>query len=207
MKKYMISGSDGTGKSTITDNLKIQLENENKKVETIWLRFNHKLAKVVNILGRIAGKSYYETYSWGKVGYHDYNGLIGSLYIYAVLFDHLLFRILNRKKIFEKRNCDALIIDRYIIDIMADLIVDTNKNELVYRLFFKYVKSEVLGSKVFILDCDYNIVISRREDIKDDKNWLKKQAAYRYLSKKLDIAILNTGENSIENIIKIIKGK
>lgn len=207
MKRYMISGSDGTGKSTITESLKSTYEKNDKTVKTIWLRFNHNFAKLVNIFGRITGKSYYETYSWGKVGYHDYNGLIGYFYIYAVLFDHLLFRRFNRKKIFEKTNSDVLIIDRYIIDIMADLIVDTNKNELVYKLFKKYAQVEILEAKVFILDCDYDIVISRREDIKDDKNWLKKQVAYKYLSEKLNIQIINTGENSIENIIKIIKEK
>lgn len=207
MKKYMISGSDGTGKSTITESLKSAYEDNNKTVKTIWLRFNHSFAKLVNIFGRITGRSYYETYTWGKVGYHNYNGLIGYIYIYAVLYDHLLFRTFNRKEIFEKTNCDILIVDRYIIDIMADLIVDTNKNELVYKLFSKYAKFEISQSKVFILDCDYNIVTSRRKDIKDDKNWLKKKNAYKYLSKKLNLRIINTGENSIEDIIKIIKEK
>lgn len=207
MKKYMISGSDGTGKSTITESLKTTYESQDKTVKTVWLRFNHNFAKLVNILGRITGKSYYEEYSWGKVGYHNYSGYIGYLYIYAVFYDHLLFRIFNRKKIFEETDCEVLIIDRYIIDIMADLIVDTNKNELIYKLFFKYAKTEITQSKVFILDCDYNIVVSRRKDIEDDKNWLKKQAAYKYLSEKLDLTIINTGENSIEDIIKIIKKK
>jgi len=204
MKNIMISGPDGTGKSTISESLQDYYKSENMGVESVWLRFNHYFAKVVNIFGRIFGKSYYEIYSWGKAGYHDYHGIIGYFYIYAVYLDHIIFRMFLRKKYLENTDVEVLIIDRYILDIMADLIVDTSKNELVLKLFIPFAKKELEVSSAYILKCSPDIVISRRADIKDDKSWMSKRDAYVFLAEKLNIKEIDTGELSIEEIVKII---
>ena len=204
MKTIMISGPDGTGKSTITKALEMYYQSKNKSIKIVWLRFNHYFAKFVNIVGRITGKSYYENYSWGKAGYHNYHGTIGYFYILAVYCDHIIFRIFLRKKYLEDSNTDILIIDRYIIDIMADLIVDTEKKELVLKLFLPFAKKELEISNTFILKCSPEIVISRRKDIKDDKSWEVKRKAYNYLVDKLNIAEIDTGKLEVEEIVKII---
>lgn len=202
MKNVIISGPDGTGKSTITNALSNILKKENIDVNSVWLRFNHYSAKIVNLIGRLLKKSFYEKYEWGKVGYHNYEGKFGYLYIYAIYIDHIIFdkffrnRILNSTKL--------LLIDRYIIDIAADLIVDTNKATLVVKLFKKYIEKEMHLSKTFILRCDPAIVKLRREDIKDDKNYLKKVSAYQLLAKEFNITTLNTGDLTPDEIIEII---
>ena len=200
----MLSGPDGTGKSTISLQLKNHFEEKKLTVKSTWLRFNHYFAKLVNVIGRLTGKSYYEKYEWGKVGYHEYKGLIGYLYIFAVYFDHIIFRLFLRKKNLVNNGADVLIIDRYIFDIMADLIVDTGKYELVLALFSPFAKKELKSSKSFILRCDPDIVMSRREDIKDDKSYEDKRKAYAFLAVRLNIQELDTGELSVEEIIKII---
>jgi len=204
MNRIMISGPDGTGKSTISTALEIYYKNENINVKSIWLRFNHYFAKLINVVGRITGKSYYENYSWGKAGYHEYHGVIGYFYILAVYFDHIIFRAFFRKKHLEDKCTDILIIDRYILDIMADLIVDTARNKLVLKLFLPFAKKELEMSSAFILKCSPDIVISRRADIKDDKSWMAKRDAYIFLAEKLNIKEIDTGELNIEEIVKII---
>lgn len=204
MKNIMISGSDGTGKSTIATELQKHYLKQGFTANKVWLRFNHYFAKLVNIIGRISGKSYYEEYSWGKAGYHDYKGLIGYLYIIAVYFDHILFRLFLRKKHLINNGADILIIDRYILDVMADLIVDTEKNKLVLFLFSPFAKKELKVAKVFILRCDTDIVVSRRNDIKDDKSYESKRKAYAYLAHELTIQVLDTGTQDVEEIIKVI---
>jgi len=204
MNKIMISGPDGTGKSTISVSLERYYQSKGISVKSVWLRFNHYFAKLINIIGRITGKSYYENYSWGKVGYHNYHGIIGYFYIFSVYFDHIIFRILLRKKHLEEKGIDVLIIDRYILDIMADLIVDTAKNELILKLFLPFAKKELEVSNAFILKCSPEIVISRREDIKDDKSWDAKRKAYSYLANKLNITEIDTGTLEVEEIVKII---
>jgi len=204
MKNILISGPDGTGKSTISSGLHEYYTMQDIDTKTTWLRFSHYLAKLVNVLGRLSGKSYYEKYPWGKVGYHDYRGLIGYLYIFAVYVDHIIFRLFFRDNILSNDSADLLIVDRYILDIMADLIVDTGRYDLVLSMFSSFANKELKFSKIFILKCDPEIVFLRREDIKDDKSYEKKRKAYSFLAKNLGIKELDTGILTIEEVIGVI---
>ena len=200
----MIFGPDGTGKSTIVSALSDHYRSLNRQVRSVWLRFNHYFAKIVNAIGRASGRSYYETYPWGKVGYHNYHGVIGYIYIYAVYADHLIFRIFLRRKLLKTEQNETLIVDRYILDIMADLIVDTGKRKLVLRLFTPFVRKELEQSRMFVLKCDPDIVVSRRPDIADDHSYMAKVDAYAFLAKKLNIPEIDTGRKSVEEAIRII---
>ncbi|MBT5491040.1 hypothetical protein HOK00_01660 [bacterium] len=204
INNIMLSGPDGTGKSTIIDAIKKELANQNIDISIVWLRFHHYSAKIVNIIGRIFGKSYKEKYKWGQVGYHDYSGVFGKVYIFAVYLDHNIFKLFIKNK---KLNHDKdYVVDRYILDIVADLIVDTKNEALVFRLFDKDIRDELSQFDTFILECDIDIVISRRDDIKDDKKYTEKINAYKIISEKYNITRINTGENSIdETVQKIIK--
>jgi len=199
-KSIMISGPDGTGKSTIINELHKELE-----FEVVWLRFHHYFSKIVNLVGRILGKSYRAEYSWGKVGYHDYYGVFGVIYILAVYVDHLIFRLLIKNKKFKKNK--NYLVDRYILDVIADLIVDTKNYKMVFVLFDRFVKKELLAFDSFILECDINIVIGRRKDIKDDKKYLDKINAYKVISHKYNIDTINTGLISLDEITQSILNK
>ena len=199
MKNIMLSGPDGTGKSTIANAVIRRLNESNNIVSHVWLRFNHYSAKFINMVGRLTGKSYYETYSWGKLGYHDYNGFIGVLYIIAVYIDHLFFNIFFRKRHL-KPNKNYLI-DRFIIDIIADLIVDTKRSNMVFFLFGPFLRKELKLSHAFILKCDKEIVISRRRDILDDKSYDAKIAAYKLIASRFRIKTLDSGILTIRDLV------
>ena len=62
MKNIMLSGPDGSGKSTIANALISRLNESTHDLSHVWLRFNHYLAKFTNMVGRITGKSYYESF-------------------------------------------------------------------------------------------------------------------------------------------------
>ena len=204
MKNIMLSGPDGTGKSTIASAVIKELSNENIVLVHVWLRFNHYLARVVNFLGRVSGKSYYETYSWGKSGYHDYKGPIGFFYILAVYADHLFFDIFLRNRYLKSKK--IYLIDRFIIDIIADLIVDTNRPNMILFLFTPLLKKELKLANTFILKCKKEIVIERRKDIIDDKKYDAKVSAYNLIASRFNIIILDSGELSVNGSVhKIIK--
>lgn len=202
MKNIMLSGPDGTGKSTIANAIIDKLNEKSKAVSHVWLRFNHYSAKIINFLGRITGKSYYEIYSWGKLGYHDYGGLIGFFYVLAVYVDHLFFNLFLRN-IYLKSKQNYLI-DRFIIDIIADLIVDTNKSNMVFFLFGPFLKKELKLAHAFVLKCDKEIVISRRIDILDDKSYDAKISAYKLIASRFNITTVDSGLLSIEESVNKI---
>ena len=198
----MISGPDGSGKSTIISALEKSLNNQNITVKTVWLRFNHYTAKIVNFIGRILGKSYYEKYSWGHAGYHDYQGLIGYFYVLSIYIDHIIFTYCFRARALHCEN--IILVDRYILDVVADLIVDTEKDNLIIKLFQPYVEKEMKEFKVYILSCDPKIVKKRRPDINDDKKYLKKVNAYEKISKYFNIPTINTSRNTPDEIVQIL---
>lgn len=205
MKNILLSGPDGTGKSTIANAVIAELKSKNIVLNHVWLRFNHYLAKIINAIGRLSGKSYYETYSWGKLGYHDYKGVIGFFYIIAVYIDHLIFNLFFRNR-FLKPNIYYLI-DRFIIDIMADLIVDTKRPKLVFFLFGTFLKKELKLAHAFILKCNKEIVVSRRKDILDDKSYDEKILAYELIASKFNILTINSGKLSIEESVTLISNQ
>jgi len=202
----IISGADGTGKSTIVDGLSKHLSEEGD-TRTFWLRFINFSSKIINMFGRLIGKSYVERHSWGKVGYHDYDGLIGYLYIYCCYVDHLIFY-----PIFLFRNRRSIgstnihhIYDRYLLDTMADLIVDTKKDQLVLDLFFNLVKRLQSRANLIIITCNEQTIVSRRPDIKDDKKFTLRLDAFSKISATFKIRILDTSSGSIEQNIESLK--
>lgn len=204
MKNIMLSGADGTGKSTIALKLQEQYALKDIKLQLVWLRFHHYFAKVINGLGRVINKSYYEKFPWGKIGYHDYKGWIGYLYIISVFFDHIIFRILVKPIILKTKTKNTYLIDRYILDMAADLIVDTQNEKLVFLLFNGFIKEELNNYKAFILECPKELVVKRRPDILDDKKYDEKISAYKLLSQKFNVVSLNTGKFSINEIVEKI---
>ena len=56
MTKYIIiSGVDGSGKTTVINSLKDKLEQQGKTVDYIWMRYNHYTVKAMNAFARILG--------------------------------------------------------------------------------------------------------------------------------------------------------
>lgn len=199
----MLSGPDGTGKSTIADAVITEFKDKNIVLNHVWLRFNHYLSKLINLFGRIIGKSYYETYSWGKLGYHDYSGFLGFFYVLAVYVDHVFFNLFFRNNYL--KSDQNYLIDRFVIDIMADLIVDTKRPNMVFFLFGPYLRKELKLAYAFILKCDKKIVVNRRKDILDDKSYDSKIKAYKLIASKFNIKTLDSGQLSIkESVNKIV---
>lgn len=200
----IVSGPDGSGKSTIINAYAEVLSKEEIKVKVCWLRFVSLFSKIVNMFGRLFKKSYVEKYEWGDIGYHDYSGSLGFVYIISCYIDHILyypiFHFKNRKAI--KSQTIHHIYDRYLVDTVADLIVDTGKEKFILWLFTGLVTNLKIKAKVVIITCDEKIVVSRRDDILDDKKYKLRIFAFKKIASTYNITTLDTTKGSInENIV------
>ena len=71
MTKYIIiSGVDGSGKTTVINSLKDKLEQQGKTVDYIWMRYNHYTVKAMNAFARILGLSVKVHNKMGNVWEH-----------------------------------------------------------------------------------------------------------------------------------------
>ena len=204
MKIIQIIGPDGVGKSTICSSLVDAIESDSLAATTVWMRFNHYFSKLFNALARLVGKSYYESYPWGKLGYHDYKGIVGTVYIYFVFVDHVLFDFFIKRKVI-KPGFDIILIDRYVFDTIVDLFVDTGNIRLPIKLFHKYLINEKRNTTVICLSCELTEVYKRRPDVIDDKVYLRKVYGYKLVRRLFNIKTVDTGLNTVESTVAELK--
>ena len=196
-----ISGPDGVGKSSIVTGLHGCPE---FKSDIKWQRFNKCTVIPFNALMRISGRNYYEKYDWGGLGYHEYSGKLGRLYIGLLCFDFLLFKLIHRfqwRKYYPHSSGENLILDRYLVDVICDAIVATDNARMVLSFFSKFVRDLESTHRFLIVTCDHDEVLQRRPDVADDKVYLRKMRAYKLVSKFYKIAVIDTSNIDLEEAI------
>lgn len=199
-----ISGADGVGKSSIVKNLS---EIKSKKVTVKWQRFNKLLSLPFNALMKLTGKNFKERYTWGTIGYHNYTGSIGAVYILLNFIDFKIFSFWHAiiwKKFHDHNTNNILILDRYLLDVMSDLIVSTDNSRLVISVFRNSVYEFIKKSMCFVVTCEHGTVIQRRPDILDDKVYRKKINAYKMIYRFFKIKKLDTTSCSQNEVVNII---
>ena len=81
------------------------------------------------------GLSYYEKTPFGSIGYHRYRGAFAYFYIVVSFVDCLLI-IIPKWWVRDRFNrANTQIVDRYLIDIVADLILSTANPRAVLWYF------------------------------------------------------------------------
>lgn len=112
MKKYLvISGIDGSGKTSVINALKEELERQGHSTQYIWMRFNHYSVKVMNALARVLKLSVPVHNDFGDVWEHRLykSPLFCKIYVWCSYIDN---RIARRKAL--KLDADFIICDRWV---------------------------------------------------------------------------------------------
>lgn len=120
----VISGIDGSGKTTVINRLRSELADEGTRTAYIWLRFNHYFTKIMHAFARLAGLSVKVRNDMGETWQHRFykSLLFCRLYVIANYMDTCISRLKYDKA---ARHCDIVICDRWVIDILADLATKT----------------------------------------------------------------------------------
>lgn len=203
-KCIIISGIDGSGKSTIINETQKALEAEGIKVGYIWLRFNHYLTKGMHTLARVIGLSVKVHNEMGDMWQHRLykNQVFCSLYIFSTYLDSWISRLKYNKMAEGK---DVVICDRWITDILVDLATKTHrKNFLDSKWPKRFIKILPDGVKMFVVVRNTEALMECRLENRVDPDFKFRLEIYKELCKKNYINIVDnngTIENSVKQII------
>ncbi|TCK19477.1 thymidylate kinase [Thiogranum longum] len=185
-----VSGIDGSGKTTVVEWLAEKLGEQGYDVDVRWLRFNHVFTKPLLAFCRLTGLTRYEYVNGIRVGYHEFyrSRVIAWLFVYLQYLDALRVRYLylgkgagNARKV--------ILLDRYIYDILIDLMIDTGIENLekthIGKAFLRLLPE---GSLVLPILRQEKKVLGARPESRVDRNFSTRFRLYENLPEKFGLS-------------------
>lgn len=206
MSKYIIiSGVDGSGKTSIIEGVISALEAEGKTVSYIWMRYNNKLLTIMHAIAKFTGLSKKEETAMGKMWIHYFykSKLFCWFYIRCSYIDNWF----ARKKPM-KFSTDYVVCDRWINDIVVDLASETHLANLIETKWYgRFQELLPLECKQFVIVRSKKEVLKCRVENSFNPAFEMRYELYQQLSTLPNIVkIDNTGyiEDSIKQVLKCI---
>lgn len=205
-----ISGTDGSGKTTLCNQYIKILNGFNYRTNYVWMRFPHLFSLILLFYCRLTGLTKYKKIGGQYFGKWEF---YRSPFICAVLPWLLLLDIIIR--IFYKIYFPALlgryiVCDRFIIDILVDLMVSTKNFKLhkqpIGKLYMKLIPKK---SKIIILDVNSDVLVKRRDDLSHDELLSEKVKAFRLIAEEYNINMIDANNyvNADWRVIQCLTAK
>ena len=188
-----ITGPDGSGKTTFINLIEKKLLEEKKLYDTIWIRSPKIFSKPLMAYCRIAGLTKYKTIEGIRYGVHEFyrSTFVSWLFPYLQLIDFKIKKSIEFRKIHKIKN-HILLIDRFAIDTLADLMVDTGRYDLHLTAVGKaFLNTIPQNTKIFVLRVDEKEIRRRKKDTLYDSHLSKRIAVFDILSKDLSINVID----------------
>lgn len=197
------TGLDGSGKTTFVNMLAEEFRRQGVPVKVAWLRMSHYLSKPLLLFCRIVGLTEYEEIDGVHVGYHHFyrSKVVSWLYILLRGIDtwfDALFRVYLPARVLRK----TVICDRYVLDAIIDLMVDTHVN-LERTIIWKSLSALIPhGTVVFFIERDDRFVRNCRPEMVREEVFLQRKRLYMSVFKNRAIRVDN--DSTIENAFNLI---
>ena len=188
----VISGIDGCGKTTVIRELRNRLEQEGLTTHYEWLRYNHRLVRPVHGLSRLVGLSRRYRVGDRSVWRHEFyrSRLFCSFYVLLSWLDVWLGRLILAARLLPK-DVDIVVCDRWVRDILVDLVVDTRQRNLLagtwYAGFMRVLPHQ---TRQYLIVRDGDRVVSARPDVMQDMSHSFRHKLYRRLEKSADVVVV-----------------
>ncbi len=201
----VISGVDGSGKTTVIEGVRSQLEKEGFSVGYIWMRYNHYLIKCLHAIAKVAGLSKKEQTPMGSMWLHQFykSPLFCWFYVRCSYIDNWF-----AKRKVKKVKADYIICDRWINDILIDIASECHMRNILntkwYSRFQRFLPSNsyqfvVIRDKADVLECRVENTFNEAFGIRYD--------LYKEITDKTGVNVIdNTGaiEDSVNQALRII---
>lgn len=202
----VISGIDGSGKTTVINALRDDLNEHGIRTAYVWLRFNHYFAKAMHALARLTGLSVKVRNEMGEVWQHRFykSPVFCKTYVVATYIDTWISRLKYSRA---AKGCDVVICDRWITDIIVDLATKTHRADFAdskwARRFLNILPENAL---LFVVYRDTEDIVGCRMENRVDPDFLFRLRVYECLrAKSFVFPVDNRGK--IADSIAQIKGK
>jgi dTMP kinase len=197
-----ICGVDGSGKSTQVKLLEKYLSQKGFKVKRVWFRWVAFLSYPFLALCRFLGYTRWRTVARSNVKYAERRFYLNKAlakvwpWLFAIdTFINFIFRIKFRKILGY-----VILCDRFIPDVLVDLMCETRDFRLPRRVVGRILLSLVPGdSKLVIVDVREKTAYTRKNDIPSLVYLKERRKLYLYLARVLNIPIVN-GEMKIHEV-------
>lgn len=204
IRQYIVvSGIDGSGKSTIIKALQARLREEGIESHYVWMRYNHILVKPVHAFCRLVGLSRRYLSAQGSVWRHEFYRSQGfcSFYIFLTWLDTWLGRV--------KMTCQLrghkqgiVICDRWVNDILIDLAADSRRDRLLDgKWYSRFQRVLPPGTKQFVVTRGDAAILACRPECREDPGFAFRQGMYRRLCQMPDVVNVIDNDGTVEECL------
>lgn len=199
-----IAGADGTGKTTLANEVVKQLRAQGIPCKQLWLRFPLFWSLPLLAYARLRHFSRAEVVNGTRYGYWDFgpSWVMSTVFPWLALFDAF---ILSRVQIgLPLLLGQTLVCERFVLDLVIDLAVGLDDPEFWQQAPGKYFLSLIPGqTHVVILDLDLETIVKRRPSLADDRSLARKREFYLKLAADGRISVWQA-DDDVGNLAKAV---
>jgi thymidylate kinase len=194
-----LAGVDGTGKTTQAKAILSLFQQQGLAARLVWLRFPRLFCTPLLVYARLRGYSRQEIVNGHRHGYWDFTDswLMSKVFPWVLLVDTFLMALF---KIYLPLWLGrTLVCDRFVVDILVDLMVGLRDEHfdqrLPGRLFLALLPED---TQIVILDLDTRTARQRSRELEGDRSHPRRRAMYLDMASRRGWAVVSTDRSVAE---------